>query len=442
MTKGNSVLQRILAAGLIVLGLVGIGTGVAAATLWRESETVVATAAADASSPLVVSEPGVLDLVDGDVTVTAKTPDGKPVTLVIGRDVDVTGWVGTDAHSDITGLTDWETLATKSVTTPPPAEETPAEETPAEGEAPVEGDAPAEGEAPAEGDAAADATAETPVVGVDPAGSDMWFAEASGAGEVSLRWSDRPGRWSLLAAGTGEDPASPVVTLSWAREVSTPWQWPGIAGGSLLLVAGLAIGVLSFMGGKKDKDPSAGGGRKKKSRTASNGRTARTGAGSEAPESTSTAGEAGPAAPTERRAGAGWPGAVPESARVPAQEPPTQTGATGTLTRRELREKAERERIEAERLAQEDARAQRPRNRWMTGQIPVVRRERNATAAQPVVPDPSGETDAGSAGGSSATARADAWRQAWGFGQTQAAPPAASDENDQTQNPDSTGGDR
>ncbi|MEK8228170.1 hypothetical protein NKG05_21990 [Oerskovia sp. M15] len=118
MTKGNSVLQRILAAGLIVLGLVGIGTGVASATIWRENETVVATATSDGSSPLVVSEPGVLDLVDGDVTVTAKTGGDKPVTLVIGREVDVAGWVGTDPHAVITGLTDWDTLATKAVTTP------------------------------------------------------------------------------------------------------------------------------------------------------------------------------------------------------------------------------------------------------------------------------------------------------------------------------------
>ena len=85
MTKGNSVLQRILAAGLIVLGLVGIGTGVASATVWRESETVVASTPANEGSPLVLSEPGVLDMVADDVTITAKTPDDKPLTLEIGR---------------------------------------------------------------------------------------------------------------------------------------------------------------------------------------------------------------------------------------------------------------------------------------------------------------------------------------------------------------------
>ncbi|OLT45534.1 hypothetical protein [Cellulosimicrobium sp. CUA-896] len=42
-------------------------------------------------------------------------------------------------------------------------------------------------------------------MGVDPAGSDMWVAEASDAGSVSLRWSDQPGRWQLLAAGVGEE---------------------------------------------------------------------------------------------------------------------------------------------------------------------------------------------------------------------------------------------
>ncbi|WP_336706513.1 hypothetical protein [Oerskovia sp. USHLN155] len=406
------MLQRILAAGLIVLGLVGIGTGVASATIWRESETVVATTPAGGSSPLVVSDPGVLDMVAGDVTVTAKTSDDKPVTLVIGREVDVEGWVGTDAHTVVTGLTDWDTLSTRSVAAPPPAEETPAE-----------GEAPAEGEVPAEGDATTDEAAPAPVVGVDPAGSDMWFAESSGAGEVSLRWSDRPGRWSLLAAGTGEDPATPVVTLTWAREVSTPWQWPGIAGGTLLLLAGLAIGVISFVGGKKDGKK---GGKP-------SGRTTK-GKGDEPTAGTAegTAGPTGAPAPTDPASG---------DARGTAQrEPSPQTGATATLTRRELRERAERQRLEAESAAQEEARAQRPRNRWLTGQIPVVPgRQKNATAAQPVVPAPTAEPQAGADGGSAA--RADAWRQAWGFGQTKAAPPTSGDD-DQTQTPDTTGGDR
>ncbi|MFJ2300042.1 hypothetical protein [Oerskovia paurometabola] len=398
------MLQRILAAGLIVLGLVGIGTGVASATVWRESETVVASTPADGSSPLVVSEPGVLDMVAGDVTVTAKTSADKPVTLVIGREVDVEGWVGTDAHTVVTGLADWDTLSTRSVAAPPPAEETPAE-----------------GEVPAEGETATDeAAAATPVIGADPAGSDMWFAESAGAGEVSLRWSDRPGRWSLLAAGTGEDPAAPVVTLTWTREVSTPWQWPGIAGGTLLLLAGLAIGVISFLSGRKGGKPS---GRTAKDENGKNG--------------TRTDGRAAPAAtPTSPAANDPAPGDGTSTAR---REPLAQTGATASLTRRELRERAERERLEAENAAQEEART-RPRNRWLTGQIPIVPgRQKNATAAQPVVPAPTTEPQAGADGGSAA--RADAWRQAWGFNQTKAAPPT-SGEDDQTQTPDSTGGDR
>jgi len=413
MTKGNSVLQRILAAGLIVLGLVGIGTGVASATVWRESESVVATTPADGSAPLVLSEPGVLDMVAGDVTVTAKTPEDKPVTLVIGREVDVEGWVGADPHSVITGLSDWDALSTRSVDAPPPAEDVPAE-----GEVPAEGVAPAEGE---------EAAAAAPVVGADPAGSDMWFAEAAGAGEVSLRWSDRPGRWSLLAAGTGEDPATPVVTLTWTREVSTPWLWPGIAGGTLLLLAGLAIAVISFVGGRKGGDKPSKGGDKPSKRTAKGDP-----AGGAAPTAAGPTTSADPGAAPVAPARTDPDHEVPESDR--------SAGSSARLTRRELREQAERERLAAEHAAQEAARAQRPRNRWLTGQIPVVPgRGKNATAAQPVVPAPGPQAQAGADGGS--TARADAWRQAWGFNQSKAAPPAARDD-DHTPTPDPTGGDR
>ncbi|OLT45535.1 hypothetical protein [Cellulosimicrobium sp. CUA-896] len=106
-------------------------------------------------------------------------------------------------------------------------------------------------------------------------------------------------------------------------------------------------------------------------------------------------------------------------------EPPTDSAEVRTLTRRQLRE-----REEAERLAQQaQSRPQKPRRAWLTGQIPVVPRDkRPRTAAQPVVePQPEHPTEQ-----DSATTRADAWRRAWGFsaGPSQPAPPA--DDTDET----------
>ncbi|WP_264029863.1 hypothetical protein [Cellulosimicrobium sp. SH8] len=372
------MLQRIIAALLLVGGLVAVGLGVASATVWRDSDTVVATTAYTGDGTLLVTEPGVLDLVAEDVTIRATAPGEQQVTLAIGREVDVTGWVGEDAHGVVTGLSDWDALATRAVE-PAAAEETPAEgETPADGESPAEGETPAAEETPADGDAPAEETpaeGETAVVGVDPAGSDMWFEESTGAGSASLRWSDQPGRWQLLVAGVGEGAVAPTLELSWPREVETPLLWPGVIGGAVLILLGLGIGAASLR--PKRRGPSGRG------------------------TATSATPTVAPAASPQTPAGEHDPGEN-------GGEAPTDTAQVRMLTRRELRE-----REESDRLAQQQTRAQKPRRAWLTGQIPIVARgeRRPKTAAQPAVDAADGHPTTQD----SATTRADAWRRAWGF---------------------------
>ena len=385
------MLQRIIAALLLVGGLVAVGLGVASATVWRDSDTVVATTAYTGDGTMLVTEPGVLDLVAEDVTIRATAPGEQQVTLAIGREVDVTGWVGEDAHGVVTGLSDWDALATRAAE--PAAAEEPAEgETPAEGESPAEGEtpaeeAPAEGETPADGEAAEGETpadgeaaegetpAEAAVVGVDPAGSDMWFEESTGAGSASLRWSDQPGRWQLLVAGVGEGAVAPTLELSWPRQVETPFLWPGVIGGAVLILLGLGIGAASLR--PKRRGPSGRG------------------------TATSATPAVGPAASPQTPTGERDPG-------EDGGEAPTDTAQVRMLTRRELRE-----REEADRLAQQQSRAQKPRRAWLTGQIPIVARgeRRPKTAAQPAVDAADGHPTTQD----SATTRADAWRRAWGF---------------------------
>ncbi|WP_149202668.1 hypothetical protein [Actinotalea subterranea] len=231
------MLQRALASLLCLLGAAAIGLGFASATLWRASDTLEASATAADGSTLLMTDPGVLDMAADEVTVRASAGSGDTVVLALGRTADVEAWIGTDAHTRVTGLADLRTLSTDDVaaTAPEATEETPAEgEVPAEGEAPVEGEAPAEGEAATTGD---DAAAATPAP--NPSGSDLWLVEASGDGEAELEWQAQDGRWSLLVATTGESAGAPTVTLVWPQVVTTPWLVPGVAGGAALLLAGL-----------------------------------------------------------------------------------------------------------------------------------------------------------------------------------------------------------
>ncbi|MCF4120214.1 hypothetical protein L1785_04400 [Antribacter sp. KLBMP9083] len=233
------MVQRILAALLIVLGLGGIGLGVASATVWRGADTVVAQAVPSGDAALVVTDPGVLGLVADDVTVTATVPEGQTVTLAVGRDVDVLGWVGADPYDRVTGLSDWETL---DVTPGAAATDDAAATDPS---APA-----ADPSAPAEGEAATETTVPA-LVGPDPAGSDMWVSEVTGQTSVSLRWStpEAPGRWVLLAAGVGDGATPPTVELTWPREAGTPYLWPGVLGGVVLI----GLGVVVLLGARRVK---------------------------------------------------------------------------------------------------------------------------------------------------------------------------------------------
>ena len=226
------MVQRFLAILLILAGLGGIGYGVATATVLRESDTVVATATPSGDGTMVVTEPGVLGLVDDQVTVRATVPEGQKVTLALGSDVDVLGWVGDDPYDSVTGLSSWETLSV------------------------APGTGLATGEEETDG-AEAEEPAEKPSTGPDPAGSDMWISEVSGETTASMRWTEQPGRVVLLAAGVGENAEAPTLELTWPRPASTPYLWPGVLGGSFVLI----LGIFMAIGARRGKKGGAGKGR-------------------------------------------------------------------------------------------------------------------------------------------------------------------------------------
>lgn len=233
------MLKRLITAAVGVVGLVVVGLGVASATVWRADDVLVAAATGDAA--VVITEPGVLELGGDPATVTVTAPDEAPLVVAVGRDSDVVGWVGDDAHTTVTGLSDWHTLAVEEVAAVAPepdatedAAADPAAETPP-------ADAAAEDPA-ADADAGSDdAGAVQPVTVADPTGSDLWVAEATGNGSVELEWPAQEGRWSLVAVSTTG--TAPTVQLAWPRTVTTPWLWPCVVVGGLLVLGALVVAL-------------------------------------------------------------------------------------------------------------------------------------------------------------------------------------------------------
>jgi len=233
----------VITAAVGVAGLVVIGLGVASATLWRADDVLVATT--PASSHLVVTDPGVLELGGDPATISATTSGGDPVVIAVGRDTDVAGWVGTDAHAQVTGLSSWDHLAVTDVpagSTPTPSASASPSSSPSASKSPSASSTkkasatptPSETAASTTGDGA-DAASGRP----DPTDSDLWVAQATGDGSAKLVWPAQEGRWSLLVAGTGD--SAPSLSIAWPRVVTTPWLWPLVILGSILALGAAAL---------------------------------------------------------------------------------------------------------------------------------------------------------------------------------------------------------
>lgn len=338
------MLQRLIAAVLAVLGVAAIALGVASATVWRADDPLVATAAPGGGTRTLVTDPGVLEVAGDPVTITVRA-EGSPVVLAVGRDTDVTAWVGADPYERVTGLSDWHTLATTAGEPAPGATSTPTPT--ADAAATAE---PSPSASAAEGEAAAQAA--------DPTGSDMWVAQVTGDGSATLEWPAQDGRWSLLAVSLGD--SAPVLDLSWPQTVTTPWLWPGVALGVLLLAVAAVLLVRILR--QRREGPDAGW-------------------------HPVTTGQIAVVAPADAPA-------ADTSAMPTGAIPVTTISATGApLTRRQIRE--------AEAAAAAAAAAARRRGRRTpTGAVPVVTGAVPAvTGAVPAVPGEAGPAAERATGG-------------------------------------------
>ena len=234
--------RRILSAIIAVLGLIVIALAVCSATVWRPSSTAQATLPAKPEQNYVVTRPGVLGLVDSDVTITATAGDADPVFIAVGHSSDVSAWLANDPYVSVTGLTDWDTLEASDVTTRCGDEAEPTT-SPAPGGSAEPTVAPS---TDANGCTVLEAS------NADPTSSDLWLTTASGTGSTTLDLNTADPDLVVLAATDGSSPA-PDLSMSWPRTVSTPRLVPGLIGGGVLLLIGVFLFLIDIQMRRADQ---------------------------------------------------------------------------------------------------------------------------------------------------------------------------------------------
>ena len=231
--------RRILSVVVTVLGLVLVALAVCSATIWKPSSKVEAKLASGPSQPYVMTAPGVLSGTESDIAVTAKSSDGKDVHLFIARAADVDAWLSPDAdnalpYTAVTGIdADAGTLSSKDETKYCPSASAP----PA-----------ASAQAGATPSSAGTQCSERKANAVTASGSDIWLGEKTGGSSVTFNTAESADRALLprktvdeqivVMAMTDGKAAAPSLTISWSRQVETPWYFYGglVLGGLFVLV--------------------------------------------------------------------------------------------------------------------------------------------------------------------------------------------------------------
>ena len=201
--------KRYLAASSMgVVALVCVLVGLLGVTVLRPPTHQVSSVVS--ATDLIMTRGNVLSIVKDDVTVTATSKSGAPVTLSIGTTQDVKGWIGDAAYTEVIGIESDRTklkaeshdaIGPSRVPSPTPAQ--PGAQSGAQSGV-------QSGAQPLAEPSSADLVRQL-------ASSDMWFKQASGDGTVSLDLENVPsGRSALAASAAG--PGDLTLTLTWKVE--------------------------------------------------------------------------------------------------------------------------------------------------------------------------------------------------------------------------------
>ena len=196
--------RYVAASSMGVVALVCVLVGLLGVTVLRPPTHQVSSVVS--ATDLIMTRGNVLSIVKDDVTVTATSKSGAPVTLSIGTTQDVKGWIGDAAYTEVIGV---ESDRTKLK----------AESHDAIGPSRIPSPTPAQSGAQSGVQSGAQPLAEPSSADLvqQLASSDMWFKQASGEGTVSLDLENVPsGRSALAASAAGPDDLT--LTLTWKVE--------------------------------------------------------------------------------------------------------------------------------------------------------------------------------------------------------------------------------
>lgn len=236
-------MRFVLAIVAFVVAAVMIVAGIAQRTIFAPPSQLSASATVGKDARYVVIDSAVLNAHPGQQTLSISgAPDIAHQVVAYGRTADVKAWLGDQPYVAVRYDSASGALKTKTVTPSSPSDGS-GGSTPAPTSTP--------GSTPSPTDTGA-ASAATP--GPNPAGSDLWLEEYDGQDAQTTRMNI-PDGLSVIVASDGTKPAPNKILLTWPVDTSTPWAFPLIIGGLIVLVIGIALYLWGLYTHRRSRGP-------------------------------------------------------------------------------------------------------------------------------------------------------------------------------------------
>ena len=240
-------MRFVLAIVAFVVAAVMIVAGIAQRTVFAPPSHIEAAATVSGDPRYLVIDGSALNAHPGQQTLTVSgNPEGAKPVVAYGRTADVKAWLGDQKYVAVRYQKATGKLATKSVTPKPAAT---ADDGKGAGTTATATPTPAPTPAATPSGSAASATA-----GPNPAGSDLWLEEFDGDAAQVTRMNI-PDDVSVIVASDGQKAAPSNVAVTWPVDSSTPWAFPLIIGGLILLVIGIALYLWGLYTHRRSRGP-------------------------------------------------------------------------------------------------------------------------------------------------------------------------------------------
>ena len=243
-TRHAMIMRGVVTPIFGLLAVAAIVLGVLNATMWKPSAEITASASVTGTQ-YIVTDAGVLNLLDQNTTLTAESKSSSnQVCVALGPAKDVTGWIGQDSYQRVTGMSSWSELSVERAgmgNSGGSSSDTGSGSSPSDDSSDSSGTSGSAAGSTA--GTAAGSTAKDEVAFKD---SEMWTSVKCGKGSATLNVTKATGA-TVAIVDLGDEASDATVKLHWVRSQVPDFAMPFyLSGGLLAVIAVLCASVFAM----------------------------------------------------------------------------------------------------------------------------------------------------------------------------------------------------